>query len=400
MRHVYLDNSATTKPCSEAIAAINDALTVTYGNPSSLHGYGSAAAELLLSSRNEIICSLFGESVRNKLPRRAGMRGGEEYGKIIFTASGTEADNLAVFGTLNTCRISSPEIITTDSEHPAILNAVEQLENKGVKVHKLSTKNGVIDLEQLKSFLSPKTALVSVMHVNNETGAVYDLKRIFDLVKSVSSDAVCHADCVQSYLKIPVDPIDLNADMITLSAHKVHGVKGVGALWVKADLIRKNRPSPIVFGGGQESAFRSGTENLPGIAAFAAAVKAQGGANAHKAFGNATAPLRQKLISLLPEKASVNLPEGEYAPHILSVTLPIPKSQPMLNQLSALGFYVSSGSACSSHKNTVSHVLKAFGLSDKSADATVRISLSAENTEEEITAFAEALTLGVKRLGK
>ena len=364
MRHVYLDNSATTKPCSEAIAAINDALTVTYGNPSSLHGYGSAAAELLLSSRNEIICSLFGESVRNKLPRRAGMRGGEEYGKIIFTASGTEADNLAVFGTLNTCRISSPEIITTDSEHPAILNAVEQLENKGVKVHKLSTKNGVIDLEQLKS------------------------------------DAVCHADCVQSYLKIPVEPISLNADMITLSAHKVHGVKGVGALWVKADLIRKNRPSPIVFGGGQESAFRSGTENLPGIAAFAAAVKAQGGANAHKAFGNATAPLRQKLISLLPEKASVNLPEGEYAPHILSVTLPIPKSQPMLNQLSALGFYVSSGSACSSHKNTVSHVLKAFGLSDKSADATVRISLSAENTEEEITAFAEALTLGVKRLGK
>ena len=188
--------------------------------------------------------------------------------------------------------------------------------------------------------------------------------------------------------------------MITLSAHKVHGLKGVGALWVCNELIAKNRPFPIIYGGGQESNFRSGTENIPGIAAFAAAVKANGSEKAGEAFFETTSSLRAILINNLPYGVRVNVPSKDHTPHILSLTLPIPKSQPMLNYLSALGIYVSSGSACSSHKNTVSHVLTAFGIKSSEADATIRVSLDQNNTDEEMLEFCESLASGIAKLGK
>ena len=301
---------------------------------------------------------------------------------------------------MNSTKIRSPEIITTDSEHPAVLETVRDLEKNDTKVHYLSTKNGAIDLSELDSYLNSNTALVSIMHVNNETGAVYNIADIFAAVKKKSPDAVCHTDCVQSFQKIPFTVNSLGADMITLSAHKVHGLKGVGALWVSNKLISKNRPCPIIFGGGQENGFRPGTENIPGIAAFAAAVRANGADTGGKLFTDKVLPLRELIINNLPSGVKLNEPLGSFAAHILSLTLPVPKSQPMLNYLSSLGICVSSGSACSSHKNTVSHVLTAFGLSNAEADSTIRVSLDASNTENDILTFCNALKDGINKLGK
>ena len=399
MSEIYLDNSATTIPCTAAIEAIHKAMASIHGNPSSLHSNGTKAAELLLNSRNTILSALFGSHIRAKLPKKPGMRGGEEYGRLIFTASGTEANNLAIIGTIETCKISSPEIITTDSEHPSVLKTVEYLEAKGCKVYKLKTVGGVIDMDELKSLLSPRTALVSVMLVNNETGAIYDIPEIFKTVKSICPNAVCHTDCVQAFQKLPFTPKTLNADMISVSAHKVHGPKGVGALWVSRELIIKNRPSPIIFGGGQESSFRSGTENMPGIAAFAAAVETNGGDKAYLSFIEKTVALRSILTENLPSGVRINTPT-KHVPYIISLSLPLSKSQPMLNYLSALGVYVSSGSACSSHKNTVSHVLTAFGIPNASADGTIRVSLDASNSELDILTFCKALTDGINKLKK
>ncbi len=397
MEIIYLDNSATTKPCDEAINAMTEAMSENYGNPSSLHALGSKAAELLQNSRNELICSLWGSNIRSKLPRKAGMIGGEEFGKLIFTASGTESNNLAIIGAIKSSKIKNPEIIVTDSEHPAVLNTVDSL---GITVHKLKTVFGKIDINELKSYLNNNTVLVSIMYVNNETGAVYNVPEAFKSVKAFSKDILCHTDCVQAYQKVPFTPKSLGADMITVSAHKVHGPKGVGALWLSYETARKNKVLPIIYGGGQEMGFRSGTENLPGIAAFAAAVKANGSDKAAKRFIEAVMPIRELLLKNLPSGCTLNKPIGDFSPHIISISTPLPKSQPLLNYLSALGIYVSSGSACSSHKNTVSHVLTAFGLSSLVADGTIRVSLDTSSTESDVFTFCAALDGAIRKLGK
>lgn len=397
---IYLDNSATTKPCKEAFDAMSYAVTECYGNPSSLHAVGSRAAELLLNARNEILVSLFGASIRSRLPHKPGMNGGEEYGKLIFTASGTESDNLAITGAVNACKVKTPEIIISDSEHPAVFSTAEALEKSGVKVHRLKTVGGIISLEELRSYLNANTVLVSVMYVNNETGAIYDVPSIFKTVKEFSPDILCHTDCVQAYQKVPFTPNTLNADFITLSAHKVHGVKGVGALWVRNEVFRKNRLSPVIFGGGQEYDLRSGTENLPGIAAFAAAVKANGSANSASHFISFANEMRQYLIEQLPDDVTVNTPKGAFTSHIISISTSLPKSQPLLNYLSSLGIYVSSGSACSSHKKAVSRPLTAFGLLSEVADGTIRVSLDTENTKEDIDVFCDTLKTAISKLKK
>ncbi len=400
MSIIYLDNSATTKPCCEAVQAMTEAMTESYGNPSSLHALGTKAAELLLACRNELICALWGAGAMAKLPRKPGMKGGHEYGQLVFTASGTESDNLAIIGAIKASKIKNPEIIISDSEHPAVLSTVDALATKGITVHKLKTVAGKIDLDELKTCLNNNTALVSIMYVNNETGAIYALPEIFKAVKAFSSDIICHTDCVQAFQKIPFTPKKLGADMITVSAHKVHGVKGVGALWISEELIRKNKVLPIIFGGGQEMGIRSGTENLPGIAAFSAAVKANGSDKAGEKFLKEITPLREYLLEHLPCGVDINKPAGDFAPHIISIATHLPKSQPILNYLSALGIYVSSGSACSSHKNTVSHVLTAFGVSNRDADGTIRVSLAPTNTESDMLAFCAALDSGIRKLGK
>ena len=397
---IYFDNSATTLPCEAAVTAAENAMRNVWGNPSSLHKAGTDAAELLLLSRNEILKALHGEKIAPLLPRRSGFKAGKGVGKLIFTASGTEANNLAILGTLEKCKIKAPRIITTDSEHPSVLEPIEKLRTLGADVVKLSTKGGRIDVDELKNALTPNTVLVSIMLVNNETGAVYNVSEAFKTAKSIVSDVICHTDCVQAFQKVPFSPASLFADMITVSGHKVHAPKGVGALWVKDELIAKGRPLPHVLGGGQEDAFRSGTENIPGIAAFAAAVKVNGSDKAYIRFSEKTKLLRELILERLPASVKLNMPLDGHTPHILSLTLPTRKSQPMLNYLSAENIYISSGSACSSHKNTVSHVLTAFGLTNDEADRTIRVSLDASNTEEEAICFSEKLTEGINKLAK
>ncbi len=400
MSEIYFDNSATTKPCSEAITAMENAMRYTFANPSSLHMAGAKAAELLLNSRNEILKALHGESISPLLPRKPGFKSAKGVGKLIFTASGTESNNLAILGTLEKCKITNPRIITTDSEHPAVLMPLEKLKSKGADVIKLSTKGGKIDLNEFMEAITPKTVLITIMYVNNETGAVYNIPEIFKTAKKLIPGILCHTDCVQAFQKVSFSPASLNADMITVSGHKVHAPKGVGALWIKDEVIQKNCPLPVILGGGQEDSFRSGTENIPGISAFAAAVKANGGYTAYNFFSERTARLRTLLLQNLPENVKVNTPLGNFSPHILSLTLPIKKSQPMLNFLSSEGIYVSSGSACSSHKNTVSHVLTSFGLSMDDADRTIRVSIDPDNTEDEVIKFCNVLADGIKKLAK
>ncbi len=395
---IYLDNSATTRPCAEAVLAVQKAMNEGWGNPSSLHKQGSEAAQLLFEARNEITLSLLGKRAERLLPRRPNMPMQSGLGRVIFTSSGTESDNLAIIGTVRSCRIKNPRIITTDSEHPAVLESLTYLEQEGAEVIRLSTKNGVINETEFINSLTPNTALVTMMYVNNETGAIYDLPKLFDTAKKKVPDIICHTDCVQAYLKVPFTPASLHADMVTVSSHKVHGPKGVGALWISDTLVKKKRPFAVTHGGGQEYGLRSGTENIPGIAAFAAAVKHAGSDRAYALFTEKTSALRGLLEKNLPSGAKINTPIGSYTPHIVSITLPIPKSQPMLNYLSGEGVYVSSGSACSSHKDTVSHVLTAFGLTHEEADRTIRVSLDSENTEEDIITFCRLLQAGIVKL--
>ncbi len=395
---IYLDNSATTRPCDEAISAMENAMKNIWGNPSSLHRAGSDAAALLFEARNEIYLSILGQRVRPLLARRPGMPNRDGVGRLIFTSSGTESDNLAIIGAVRSCKIKNPKVITTDSEHPAVLNTLKSLEAEGVQTVYLSTKGGVINEAEFENALSADVALITIMHVNNETGAVYDISKLFAQAKKRLPDVICHTDCIQSYLKVPFTPAGISADMITVSAHKVHGPKGVGALWVCDALAKKNRPVAIIHGGGQEHGIRNGTENIPGISSFAAAVKAAGSDSAYKAFKEKTSALRKLIEENLPVNTVINTPKGDFTPHIISITLPVKKSQPMLNYLSAEGIYVSSGSACSSHKDTVSHVLTAFGLSHDEADRTIRVSLSEENTESDVLEFCKVLSDGINKL--
>lgn len=375
---IYFDNSATTPLCTSAKEAMLDAME-RYGNPSSLHDMGLDAESIVFSARKTIMNAL-GLRCASKIDAR----------QIIFTASGTEADNLALNGVAFAKNFAEgKKIITSDSEHPAVLETLKKLENHGFEVVKIPTVGGVPDYDMVERTADKNTVLASFMSVNNETGAVYDIKRISDIVKAANPEAVVHTDCVQGFLKLKFTPKSLGADMITMSFHKVNGPKGVGALWVSPEILKARKLSPIIFGGGQENGMRSGTENVIGIAGAAAAVKEN-----YENLGDNTAhenDIREYLISRLSDEqrfsgVKLNLPK-KCASHILSVRLPNIKSEVMLHSLSHAGIYVSSGSACSSNTGHGSYVLKAFGLSDREADSTIRISLGSQNTSEEAERF-------------
>lgn len=402
MSVIYLDNSATTKPSEEAIAAALSVLREEYGNPSSVHHLGKTAADILNTSRNSLFCALLGDDIAPMLPKSSALCpiAVPSYGRLIFTGSGTEADNLAIFGVTQRYfkNAGSYKLITTDSEHPAVKEPFERLKRLGFETVYIRTKNGILDMEQLERELTPNTLLLSLMLANNETGAIYDVRTAFSLAHSISKDIVCHTDAIQAFQKTPFTASSIGADMISVSAHKVHAPKGVGALWISGELARRERIVPYVIGGGQEHSLRSGTENLPGIAAFAAAVEANGGASAGKSFTETCLHLRSVLRNALPDTVKENIPRGTSLPHIASLTLPIPRSQPMLNYLSSRGIYISAGSACSSRKPSVSTALLAFGLSKEAAAATVRVSLDASNTEAELAEFCKVLREGLDTL--
>ena len=381
MKNIYLDNSATTELSPQVRQAMLAALDC-YGNPSSLHALGQEAEKMMENARANILDA---------------MHLNARDWKVIFTSGGTEANNLAIFGTMRAKNYKNPRIIITDSEHPCILEPAKALEAQGVEVVRLSTVGGKIDCNELLDAITPNTVLLSIMQVNNETGAVYDIQTLFKLAKAKKKDLICHTDAVQAFLKIPFRPDRMGCDMVSISSHKIHGPKGAGALVVSQEILKRRALSPILMGGGQEDALRSGTENTICIAGFGTAAK-EGLANLQENVTKMQA-LRQYLIEHLPSEVRANLPP-KAACHVLNITLPSIKSETMLHYLSGKGYYVSSGSACSSHKNAVSHVLSAFGLSNSVADGTIRVSLDTINVEDDVRTFCDALDSAIKKLGK
>lgn len=383
-REIYLDNSATTPLCDVAVEAINKAIK-SYANPSSLHALGLEAHKLIDDARSRLLSSLGLSADRTR--------------RVIFTSGGSEANNLAVFGVIRAKNFKFlPQIITTDSEHPSLLEPITSLEKDGLaEVIKLPTTNGKIDISYLSSIVCERTVLVSIMSVNNETGAIYDVKNAFDTVKRINPATVTHTDAVQAFLKTNVNFRALKADLITVSGHKINAPKGVGALIVSGDIIKAKKLVPTLLGGGQEGNFRSGTENVLGISALGAA--AQYNKEKLSSFIEKTSELSELLISLLPDSVKVNRPEM-HAPHIVSITLPAIKSETALHFLSGKGIYVSSGSACASNGRHKSHVLVAYGLSDLDTDCTLRVSLSDKVSEDDIRYTAEMIGEAVRTLVK
>ena len=380
---IYLDNSATTPLSDAAKQKISEAVEV-YGNPSSLHTAGLRAEALMSEARKNILTAL-------------GVRG---TGELIFTSCGTEATSTALFGTAFAKeRREANRILTTDSEHPSVENAMKYLEKEGFEVVRIPTRAGVLDMNALYSALDKKIFLASFMMVNNETGALYDVAKAFSAIKAKYPSAITHCDAVQGFLKTRFTPTQIHADLVTISGHKVHSPKGVGALYISKEIIKAKKIVPFLVGGGQELGFRSGTENVIGIAAFGAAVS-----DAYPRLNEIIAKmdsLRTYALDRLSElDVSLNIPAEKHAPHILSVTLPNIKSETMLHYLSKDGIYVSSGSACSSHSRNPSSSLIAFGLDAHRADCTLRISLSEYNTTDDIDKLTEALSEGMKTLVK
>lgn len=386
-REIYLDNSATTRMSEEALAVFSSVAQEHFGNPSSLHSRGRDAESLLTSARAEIRRTL----------------GDSASGTVIFTSGGTEANNLAIFGRARAKeRYRSKKILTTAGEHASVSRPLAALANEGMKVVEIPTRQGRLDSDALARECTPDVVLASMMLVNNESGALYDLAAVSRLLRARCPDAVLHCDVTQAYLKVPFTANSIGASLLTISSHKIEGPKGMGALWVDSTLVRSKGVVAQILGGGQENGFRSGTENVPGIAAFAAA--ARNGYEALREHNGLLLSLRKHLLVRLAadpalSSVSVNLPPV-CAPHIISLTLPDIKSETMLHALSARGIYVSSGSACSSHGRHGTAALEAFGLAARAVDSTIRVSLSYRNTVSELDGFCLALGDELSKLAR
>ena len=367
---IYLDNSATTKPCKEAVEAMTHALTIGWGNPSSLYSFGIDAAQALRSARSKVASAM-----------------GAEADRVFFTAGGTEADNWAIYGTVKRMGKRGKHIVTTAVEHHAILNCMKDLEAKGFEITYLQPdKLGHITLDTLKAALRKDTILVSVMMVNNETGAVMPISQMAKLTHRVCPDAIFHTDAVQGFLKIPFTAKTLGADLISVSSHKIHGPKGAGALYISPRL--KSFPA-LILGGGQEGGYRSGTEATPAIAGFAAAAAA-GAATFREDISREKAML-EELIAMLEKLEEVQINGAHEAPHILSLSIPSVPTQNSMNILQDHRICVSAGSACA--KGHRSHVLSAMNLAPELIDSSFRVSLSRETTRQELDALYDGILL-------
>ena len=366
-RTIYFDNAATTIPCEAAINAAGDALTV-FGNPSSTHFAGLEARKLINVSRETLASVL-----------------GVKPDEIYFTASGTESNNTAIFGAAKLKARHSKTIVTTNSEHPSVKEPLLALEKEGYNIIRLSTAGGKIDENELKAALKEKVALVSVMHVNNETGAEYDLKMIRSVINSTRCGALFHCDDVQGFMKTAV-PATRYADVVSASAHKINGIRGAGLLFVKSGI----RLPPYILGGGQEKGLRSGTENTAAIAAFAAAAAVwKSEKNRMEKIFETREYIKASLLRAFGDNVIINEPEKAIC-SVLSISLPPLKSEVALNALSAEGICVSASSACSSKKKE-SPTLLSFGLTEELAQSALRIGISYMNTKEEADALVSAL---------
>ena len=365
---IYLDNSATTKPCSEAVEAVTKALTENWGNPSALYGFGIDTARQLRTARHQVAASM-----------------GAEPDRVFFTSGGTEADNWAIFSTVRRFGKKNKHIVTPAIEHHAILHCMKELEAQGYEVTYLQPDSeGRITLDSLKAALRRDTVLVSIMMVNNEVGSVMPIAQMAKLTHKLCPDAIFHTDAVQGFLKIPFAAKNLGADLISVSSHKVHGPKGVGALYISPRL--KSFPA-LLLGGGQESNLRSGTEGTPAIFGFAAACAA--GMATFKEDIQREKALLAAGIDTFATLDGLVINGSHEAPHILSLSIPGVPTQNPINILQDHGICVSAGSACA--KGHRSHVLEAMNLSPETMDGSFRISLCRDTTKEELDTLATVI---------
>ncbi len=365
---IYLDNSATTRPCVQAVEAITAALTENWGNPSALYSFGIDAARSLRVARGQVAAAL-----------------GAEPDRVFFTSGGTEADNWALFSAARRFGKKHKHIVTTAVEHHAILHTMQALESQGYSVTYLKPDSlGRISLEDLRAALRPNTFLVSIMMVNNETGAVMPIEKMAKLTHRLCPDAIFHTDAVQGFLKVPFQAKTLGADLISISSHKVHGPKGAGALYISPRL--RSFPAYLV-GGGQENNFRSGTEATPAIFGFAAACNAVSAT--FRADVAREKAMLDGLIARLEDLEGLVINGAHDAPHILSLSVPGVPTQNTLNLLQEDGICISAGSACA--KGHRSHVLTAMNLPPETIDGAFRISLCRDTTPEELETLIHAL---------
>ena len=373
MEH-YLDNAATTAVCPEAAEAALRAMTDCYGNPSSTHAKGREAKKLLDRARAQVCAAL-----------------GCAPGELVFTSCGSESDNWAILGGAEAMKRKGRHVISSAVEHDAVRKSLDELEARGFEVTRLKPNSlGGIDPSAVAEALREDTILVSLMLVNNETGAVTDISAVSGLLKQAGSPALLHTDAVQGFLKVPFSAKTLGADLISVSGHKIHAPKGIGGLYIRSGL----RLKPMIVGGAQEAGRRAGTEAMPQIAAFGAACEiARAGFRENAARMTA---LRERAV----EKLRPEIPElvviGGGAPHILSLSLPGWRSEVLINWLEAQEVYVSRSSACK--KGARSHVLEAIGLRPEVIDGAIRIGLSRMSTEDDIDALCRGLIEAHARL--
>ncbi|MGN0181363.1 MAG: cysteine desulfurase family protein [Candidatus Ornithomonoglobus sp.] len=370
---IYLDNAATTKPCQEAAEAMLKAAE-EFGNPSSLHGLGLRAEKLITAAKEQLAKKLGGDKKN-----------------IYFTSGGTEANNLALFGTAYAKRKQGKRVITSKIEHPSVLEAAKKLESEGFDVvFADADADGRVNVKKLEEQLTEDTILVSIMHVNNETGVIQPIEEIARAAHAVSPKCAVHTDCVQSFGKIPININKLGADMVSVSAHKIHGFKGCGALYIK-----NTRVTPVLYGGEQQNEIRPGTENVGGILAFGAA------AQRCRCDAEEMRRKRNLMEGLLKEKLDnivINGSDEFNAGSVLNVSFMGIKAEILLHSLERHEIYLSTGSACSSHKPQPSHVLTAMGVPPKAIAGAVRISFSEFTTDDEIITAAEKIAEEVKTI--
>ena len=372
---IYLDNAATTRLCAEAVEAAVEAMTVNYGNPSSLHKAG-LEAQLLVDKARKIIAGSIGA----------------DPSCVYFTSGATESNNLALRGAAGAYGRRKKKIVISAVEHASVDETASALEAQGFEVVRVSPReDGRLYAADFLNACDENTFLISMMLVNNETGYILPVKETFTAVKRKYPDIITHCDCVQGYMKLPVKVNAMCADMISLSAHKIHGVKGVGAIYIK----RGVRVVPIVTGGKQEKGIRSGTESVPLIAAFGAAAEKllPTIGERYERVGALKKYLLDRLSGI--DGTAVNSPE-DGSPYVVNISAEGRRSEIMLHFLESKEIYVSSGSACS--KGQQSGVLVQFGIKDKRADSAIRISMTAETTEEELDRLAEAIAEGFEKV--
>ncbi len=378
---VYLDNSATTPPYKEVTQTVTECHDDNYGNPSSLHRMGMKAEKAVKAARKIICTSLKAEK-----------------NEFFFTSGGTESNNTAVFGAVDTLKRYGDRIITSSVEHPSILNVCKALEKKGFDVKYLNVNDkGRIDINQLNEYYNDKTILISVMHVNNEMGTVQPIEEIAGYKKK-NEKVLFHVDAVQSYGKIEVFPGNTGIDLLSVSAHKLHGPKGIGGLYIN----RKVNIPPLMFGGQQENMIRSGTENVPGIAGFGKAVELSFSEfqNRIKRTRKVKEYLTEGIKNAIKDIRINSYEDQRCAPHIVNISFAGVRGEVLLHMLEQADIYISTGSACSAKKRAKSHVLKASGLSDTEIDGAVRFSFSEFNSIDQMDYVLEHLKKSVERIRK